>query len=296
MPAQMVIDVMNRIKRQYPFVDLLKPEQEAVVPILLALDPGALGNLRGIASTVGRRAWDAVRMKTGFLGDAGPGDDAAEGALANAQAPWLPAALSGQGRFASGAELLDRVEEEVRNGTDPMDLVRGSQGSQLGLIGAAGALATGKTGVEALREALDRLDKDRTFDPCARDSTFDRVDALVAPDIDFVVAGHTHLERALRRKRGAGFYFNSGTWARLIQLTPQMRGDAARFARIFALFQGGAMKALDAEPELVVKRCSIVSIWSDAEGRAHGELRRMQGSPAAPQMTPVAGTRFTKEA
>ncbi len=44
--SAMVIDVMNDIKRRFPFVDLLKPEQEAVVPVLVALDHGVLGKLK----------------------------------------------------------------------------------------------------------------------------------------------------------------------------------------------------------------------------------------------------------
>jgi predicted phosphodiesterase len=63
-------------------------------------------------------------------------------------------------------------------------------------------------------EALDSLDKDRSFEPDTEDDTYRDLDKLVGPDIDFLIVGHTHLERALRRRRGRGCYFNSGTWAR----------------------------------------------------------------------------------
>jgi predicted phosphodiesterase len=42
------------------------------------------------------------------------------------------------------------------------------------------------------------------------DDTFKNIDAECGPDLDFVVAGHTHLHRALKRQRGKGVYFNSG--------------------------------------------------------------------------------------
>ena len=45
--AQLVIDVMNSIKKTYPFVDLLKPETNAVLPALLALDSKAFGQGSG---------------------------------------------------------------------------------------------------------------------------------------------------------------------------------------------------------------------------------------------------------
>src|SRR5262249_37777826 len=37
--SRLVASIMNPIKQMYPFVDLLKPETEAVVPMLLALEP-----------------------------------------------------------------------------------------------------------------------------------------------------------------------------------------------------------------------------------------------------------------
>jgi len=41
--TRLVVDIMNRIKGRYPFVDLLKPETQVVVPILLVLDPELVG-------------------------------------------------------------------------------------------------------------------------------------------------------------------------------------------------------------------------------------------------------------
>ena len=38
--SQLVAELMNPIKRDYPFIDLLKPESTAAVPLLLALEPG----------------------------------------------------------------------------------------------------------------------------------------------------------------------------------------------------------------------------------------------------------------
>jgi hypothetical protein len=38
----MVASIINPIKRDYSFVDLLKPEEAAVVPMLLALEPGSI--------------------------------------------------------------------------------------------------------------------------------------------------------------------------------------------------------------------------------------------------------------
>jgi hypothetical protein len=65
--TQMVIEVMNQIKRDYPFVDLLKPETEGVLPILAALRPEVHSKLSELAGIAGRKAWDMARMRFGFL-------------------------------------------------------------------------------------------------------------------------------------------------------------------------------------------------------------------------------------
>ncbi|CAH2806845.1 MAG: hypothetical protein CPDRYMAC_6384 [uncultured Paraburkholderia sp.] len=69
---------------------------------------------------------------------------------------------------------------------------------------------------------------------------------------------------------------NSGTWARLIQITPELRGDAARFAQMFQTLKGGTMEKLDALPGLVTKTCTVVAIWCDAGARTKVELRHVK--------------------
>ena len=187
---------------------------------------------------------------------------------------------------------MEVVEIEARKGTAPMDLVKQDHDRQLGFWGATWKLVTGKPMHEVLREALEDLDKDRSFDIDEPDDTFKRLDALVTSSIDYVVAGHTHLERALRRKSGRAYYFNSGTWARLIKIEKATRQDPVKFERVFNLLKGGSMEDLDKEPDLVIKRCSIVSIWTDPDGRTHGELRRMEAGQDQPQ--PVEDGRYPR--
>ena len=296
--SRMVIDVMNGIKRRFPFVDLLKPEVEAVVPTLLALDPSALPTLREVAMVAGRRAWDAARMATGFLGDVPVGVDGVPAGQVRAPAPVLAtgagrrSARNGGGIANESLQLIRVVENEARQGTDPMDLLGHDPGKQLGFWSATWNLVTGKPMHQVLREALEDLDKDRSFDIGQPDETFKRLDALVASDIEYVVAGHTHLERALPRKSGHAYYFNSGTWARLIRIEEGIRQDPVKFEHLFNLFKGGSMDILDKEPGLVIKRCSIVSIWMDNAGATYGELRRMVSGHGQP--SPVEDSRYPR--
>ncbi|MCY2966504.1 MAG: hypothetical protein NT069_23215, partial [Planctomycetota bacterium] len=67
--TQLVIDVMNDVKKDYPFVDVLKPEAEGVVPVLLALKPDLYKKLSKIALVTERFAQDSVRRRFGWLAD-----------------------------------------------------------------------------------------------------------------------------------------------------------------------------------------------------------------------------------
>lgn len=48
--SQLVAEVMNPLKQHYPFIDLLKPEAGAAVPLLLALAPGARRHIARVAA------------------------------------------------------------------------------------------------------------------------------------------------------------------------------------------------------------------------------------------------------
>ncbi len=339
--SQLVVEVMNQVKARYPFVDLLKPETEGVVPILAALNPQLLRKLQDLTGIAQRKAVDQLRMRAGFLSADGDGSAAAGGAAPAATAdsaahdlPTVPSPpafgasglLGGNGGGASGAALsnappgsaaalLARAEAAYLQGVTPISLVQGSASEQLGPMAAAWDWLTGKPRAEVLREALEFLDKDRSFDPAAPDDTYKAIDALVSPDVDLVLTGHTHLERSLPRQRGDGHYFNSGTWARLMRISPELRQDPARFAQLFDLLDGQPVAQLvAASPALVMQRNSVVAIWRDAAGRTHAELRHVgpaagaarvsglagapgnTGAPGQPnfQATPVAGTRHTR--
>jgi UDP-2,3-diacylglucosamine pyrophosphatase LpxH len=297
--SQLVSEVMNPLKQDYPFIDLLKPEVPAVFPTLIALRPSVVTQLGNFGDAVARRGWDAARMVTGFLEEAQPqtGVAAAAPARATVGRDRLGAVREARKEMMA-RDLLDSTEVSWQDKVTPLDLVGRDQRTLfVGWMRAAWDLVTGKGTIEALREAMDGLDRDRSFDPGAADDTYRELDKLVGGDIDFLIAGHTHLERALKRRRGRGIYFNSGTWARLIQISPQLRQDPAAFSEAFKRMESGTMEALDggaAEQSLTLRRCSVVSIWHK-DGATIGELRRVtakRGATPAFAAEPVSGTRF----
>lgn len=304
--SQLVIDVMNDLKTRYPFVDLLKPEMQAVVPTLAALAPDQRDKLRATAAVAGRLAWDKLRRATGFL--SAEEEDAARRAAARVgKAAIRPGSasrsaagdLSVKGEVEFGGRkhaeaLMAQAEDRFRQGIRPMSLIGDDErGQYLGFRSALVKLARGADVAEALREALKDLGEDRSFELHDEDKTFRELDELIGDNADFVIAGHTHLARALPRRKGRGWYFNSGTWARLIKLEKQVLDDEARFRAVFDTFSEGTMDALDAHPGLVLRRLTVVALWTDGV-RTRGELHSVGTASADPLLSQVPNTCFSK--
>jgi hypothetical protein len=274
--SQLVIDVMNSIKHKYPFVDLLKPETAAMLPTLLALAPDQHDKLNAIAATALRRVWDAVKVATGFLG--AREDQELTGRTVAATDVFASGSSSLRRGFTSSdreeyaSSLLDNAEERFKRNVDPMMLVDNDQlGAYLGLGGAVKKWVFGEDKTEVLREAFSDLSQDRSFDPTADDATSEDLDEKVGDGFDFLIAGHTHLARALSRKKKSGWYFNSGTWARLIRFEDQVIKDPEAFKKVFDAFNQGTMEALDSFPNLVMRILTVVAIRADGQ-KTHGEL------------------------
>ena len=133
---------------------------------------------------------------------------------------------------------------------------------------------------EALRRALlDWLKNDKTFDREDQDDTFKAVTASVGSSIDFIVTGHTHLDRAIAMS-GGRHYFNCGTWIRLLRFTDEMLKDTASFKPYFDVLENGSMEAIDNtakwEKPLLLDQTSAVCIKTK-NNKTIGELAHIGG-------------------
>jgi UDP-2,3-diacylglucosamine pyrophosphatase LpxH len=300
--TKLVIDVMNGIKRDYPFVDLLKPEVEAVVPVLLALDPGQLQKLSRVMAIATRLGWDAVRRMTGFLS---PGEEAEQGFVAidrmteeqaTSMAPLEHllnrtfAQLNQMSIASESCELMNQVESMFDKRTDPVALVAsGRRPELLGGFSAARDWIAGRPKSEVLREALEKLKKDRSFDVRNADSPYRRIDELVGGSFDYVVAGHTHQERKLARSKGRGEYFNSGTWVALMNLTERQLSSASEFQSVFTVLSNSrTMAQLEQHPGLVERKPATVAITQE-NGLVRAQLSRVSLANGVLALTEVNG-------
>jgi UDP-2,3-diacylglucosamine pyrophosphatase LpxH len=286
--TKLVIDVMNSVKAKFPFVDLLKPEVEAVVPVVLAMDPTQIKKLARLTEVGGRLAWDSVRRMTGFLS---AGEEAVPGTVGIDRKKetqpvstgpldrLLADTFSRGGRPLEGAgsqDLMKDIETGFERRIDPLDLVSPErQGETLGGFSAAWDWITRRPTHEVLREALEKLKEDQSFNPRNPDSPYRRIDELMGIGFDYLITGHTHQERSLGRSRGRGAYFNSGTWVALMHFTADQLSSDKKFEDVFKVLRDSRTIAeLERYPGLVERKPAAVSITLESNV-VKAQLRRV---------------------
>lgn len=204
--SELVVRVMNGLKRQYAFIDLLKPETEAAIPLLAVLDPGALFQLKKIANLARQAARTRIRRDaSGAPEDSG----LISGESEQPETQMLREAL----------ELVGYSEEEIG--------AREHLKSWWELYRAGGS--------ENRQEQLRRLRKALQIYVREQHETF-AVDeesprylnpaaALAARGFRVVVFGHTHLAKRVPMHGGGALYLNTGTWAELMRIPGEVISD-----------------------------------------------------------------------
>lgn len=230
--SRLVESVMNPIKRDWGFVDLLKPENEAVIPLLVALEPALAGDIA--------RLWRLSRL-------------GARAALNTSGVPGEPAWASQIGTVGSAPPGEGHALQEMLAGSmDAADLAQLQALADRADAAAAPAAAIGtldhlrlawsllrlKIGgddwnrrMDVLLPALRRLQHDRSFDAgWEADALKQHVVALGHRGFAVVVLGHTHLARQMTLGPGLT-YLNTGTWADLMRLPAGLFDTEAGVAR-----------------------------------------------------------------
>jgi UDP-2,3-diacylglucosamine pyrophosphatase LpxH len=225
--SHIVAEVMNPIKAQYRLIDLLKPENEGMIPVLMAIEPGYRKVLTRIAALglQARKHRLAAPAMPSFAGDISaqssgssfgddsfasdissraPAPDALETIMRERLGAQAPKVLAATGAANSFAEDISARETIDRN----LGLAR--------LLLSSGRDAL-KARVPALLAAVRSVQCDTTF---ARDAEcfseyLGAAKELAAGGFEYVIFGHTHAARDVALPGGAR-YLNLGTWADLI--------------------------------------------------------------------------------
>jgi UDP-2,3-diacylglucosamine pyrophosphatase LpxH len=203
--TRLVIDVMNEIKQEFRFVDLLKPEQETVLPMLAALKPSLLGKINRIRKLKDKAG--AVR----YSAQGQPEDRELIAARSSSLSRKLAEAAGGDAEEISmtGAAIgilarwLAEDEQQKRQATTHIiyELFQTWLGANF-------------TAFDTAVEAEEYLRPAR---------------AAASRGFKVISYGHTHL--AKRVAIAGSFYLNTGTWADLMAVPRSILLNSAAPAR-----------------------------------------------------------------
>jgi UDP-2,3-diacylglucosamine pyrophosphatase LpxH len=208
--SELVVQVMNELKARYSFVDLLKPETGAVLPILAALGAGTWRVARDGVFLAAQRAWRTRK----FDADHQPADN-----------DLIAGRPGGQGD--AGEAFPEAAAFEAA------DAIAGSTDD--GLISSR---RDPPPRASVLQAALRKFAQDGSiFDVGREDRTYAvPAQRLLAGGAAVVVFGHTHLAKDITFEAG-GRYLNSGTWADLMRIPlAVLRGPAGAAEAALASF------------------------------------------------------------
>ncbi|HEX8136244.1 MAG TPA: metallophosphoesterase [Pyrinomonadaceae bacterium] len=249
--THLVIQFMNGIKGRYRFVDLLKPETGAVIPLLAAMEPERGSKVDDILAAIPlvRKAVPlAKEFKLHQLRDATTplhaGDlrfDQIEERLTLRQILEEELGETAALFFKNEAPALTDVYGDTGAGDlglrdagkKVINWFRARYQQLSELKSSASRLARIRYGAEVedryrqLHAGLKHLcGTDRSFDPLHEIATY--LDAargtIAGGDFDVVIYGHTHMPKRIELSAGS-WYLNTGTWADVMRLPDAMAED-----------------------------------------------------------------------
>jgi hypothetical protein len=216
--SQLVEQVMNPIKQDYPFIDLLKPEMGAAIPLLLTFEPDFANIVNGIemarlqraASTHGLAA-PAQPARPGEIAGGGPTN-----ALPDLLQTLIERHLVGDERAA----LLELIGEAKRQARASREEIAGGFARRALSFLRLKASASYDARLKILLGTLRALQDDKSFEMSTETGEDYRAaaEALAGKGFKTIVFGHTHL--AKDTKAGDARYLNTGTWADMICVPP----------------------------------------------------------------------------
>jgi UDP-2,3-diacylglucosamine pyrophosphatase LpxH len=243
--SQLVTSFMNPLKDRYRFIDLLKPENEAVIPVLAALEPMIALELRRLVPL-----WLAKRKTTGQPGrprqqeslvasetnlaaartmerDSGAGEqriESLDGDCIAAEARARTDAMLGE-----ASAIASQVIAEELGGRVPIEDTAVADGGRPWLTSITSLWRRNSDRPPLRYRLLARALRARqeviatTFELGVDDPPYVTAARRLRAqgEARVVVFGHTHLAKAIPLPN-AGVYLNTGTWCPTIRLDPSL--------------------------------------------------------------------------
>lgn len=299
----LVVHAVNHLLGKYPFINLLKPETGAMLPLLLSLQP----DLRPVlAKIVALREIPARRRGARLAAAAIPGDPAALGGEGDGEIDIgsLDAVLTAElgevdaRQFTApepdwfGGELGGGQEEQdmykvLRECT--ADLYRKAQG--LLTLGRAWLSASAEARRAQVQVALKHLAEDNSWsinsetEPAYEEAACELVSG---GKFSHVVFGHTHHPKKIvleRRGHKLGCYLNAGAWADVIRLPVAASGGETQTREMLETFVGqiesGNLSGL------LTRFCGYAEVELDKSGDVLSAEIYSYGGPSRERLEPL---------
>ncbi len=213
--SQLVKEMMNPIKERYSFVDLLKPENAGVLPILAVLEPSAMKNVSQLAA-LATKSSEARFDRNGI-----PLDQQNIAALAA-----VPLERDKMLELALRLAGMDDPQNISATGITKSFWER--------LEGAASEAAR-QVQLDLLLKALRAFTEThrQAFDVGTENAEYlNPANAAAAKGFKVVVFGHTHLVKRIDLATPGAVYLNTGTWADLMKVPEAILGGNETLARV----------------------------------------------------------------
>ena len=260
--SKLVAEVINDIKKKYSFIDLLKPEAEAAFPVILALEPGRRHGLFKIASALAEgKARRKQQLRRYDSNISARGDDFSTSEAVRPEHNELEEILL---RTVGRADFAKPAAE---GGAGEITLLDKGRSFASLLLGDRDE--TWEHRLHDLFDALRAFQSTNSFDRSIETEAvyLDEARNLAYGPVRHVAFGHTHLAKQVPLRDG-GFYFNSGTWADILELPREILDPTRRFGPLAELEQLVGDLAANDFSRYVLFRPTYVYIEQDLAGHS----------------------------
>jgi UDP-2,3-diacylglucosamine pyrophosphatase LpxH len=218
--SRLVEKVINRLKAQYPFIDLLQPQGELTLLLALAFEPQLLRHWGNLCRLVNAKFLEAQNRNgtqpgqtrhVATLLDGGMEDPELAHTFGDAYRALRTPSPQPVGVVDLAAVYLsarsDSLSEILRRG----DAIPGDRLAQLRAV---------------MRKLCDNRQVARAHDASQYSKAAERIRRESHGEVQVVVMGHTHLARHLGEPTRAD-YINTGAWADIIRVPANALADGA---------------------------------------------------------------------
>ena len=264
--SKLVAEVINDIKGKYSFIDLLKPEAEAAFPIILALEPGRRRTLLKIASALregkARRHEQLKRYNSNISAKNDPSDRSKAVETPRSELEEILIRTVGRPDFG-----IPAAEPTGIGAVREISLLDKARGFASLLFGDRDE--TWEHRLQDLIEALRAFQGPNSFDRSIETQAayVNEARELAYGPVRHVIFGHTHLAKKVDLTDGR-YYFNSGTWADLLQLPSDILDPTRRFGPLAELERLIRDLVANDFSSYVLFRPTYVRIEQDSEGHS----------------------------